>query len=168
MAMNIYWEMAFILPKFGKLKNDYGHFFGREFRMLDTRKVAWSQVCKTEGRLGVQEIRALNLAMMSRRLWDVVNQNRASLWVQWIYHFRLRGKMVSTISVNTSSWGWRKMIRLRDVLLPHVLYHIGVEGHSRFDRTLGINWIRSSYDSQEAIRSRITLTRNRMISDGQW
>ncbi|KAL0462874.1 UNVERIFIED_CONTAM: hypothetical protein Slati_0175000 [Sesamum latifolium] len=93
-------------------------------------KVAWSQVCKpvNEGGMGVREISALNLAMISHRLWEVVIQNRDSLWVQWIYHFRLRNKTVWTVSANTNSWGWRKMLRLQVALLPHVLYHIGDGG----------------------------------------
>ncbi|KAL0456737.1 UNVERIFIED_CONTAM: hypothetical protein Slati_1012900 [Sesamum latifolium] len=124
--------MAFILPKgiIREIGKRLRAFLWKGVSNVGYPKVAWSQVCKpvTEGGLGVREIRALNLAMMSRRLWDVVTRNKASLWVQWIYHFRLRDKTVWTVSANTDSWGWRNMIRLRNALLPHVLYHIGDGG----------------------------------------
>ncbi|KAL0461555.1 UNVERIFIED_CONTAM: hypothetical protein Slati_0043100 [Sesamum latifolium] len=132
MTMNVYWAMAFILPKgiIRKIKKRLWAFLWKGVSNVGYPKVAWSQVCKpvTEGGMGVREIRALNLAMMSRRLWDVVTRNRASFWVQWIYHFRLHDKTVWTKSANTGSWGWRKMIRLRDASLSHVLYYIGDGG----------------------------------------
>ncbi|KAL0374219.1 UNVERIFIED_CONTAM: hypothetical protein Sradi_3337600 [Sesamum radiatum] len=83
---------AFILPKgiIREIETRLREFLWKGISNVGYPKGAWSQVCKpvTEGGLGMREIRALNLVMMPRRLWDVVTQNKASLWVQWIYHFR--------------------------------------------------------------------------------
>ncbi|KAL0355976.1 UNVERIFIED_CONTAM: hypothetical protein Sradi_4044500 [Sesamum radiatum] len=105
MAMSIYWAMTFILPKgiIREIEKRLRAFLWKGVSNVGYPKVAWSQVCKpvTKVGLGVREIKALNIAMMSRHLWDVVTRNGAFIWVQWIYHFRLRDKMVWMISVNT-------------------------------------------------------------------
>ncbi|KAL0289207.1 UNVERIFIED_CONTAM: hypothetical protein Sradi_7078000 [Sesamum radiatum] len=48
-----------------------------------------------------------------------------SIWVHWILQYRLQDSSVWTIRTRTGTWGWRKLIRLRDSLRPHVLYQIG-------------------------------------------
>ncbi|KAL0453594.1 UNVERIFIED_CONTAM: hypothetical protein Slati_1337500 [Sesamum latifolium] len=62
---------------------------------------------------------------MSRMLWEVIQNSSSSIWVQWIYSVRLRGKTIWTVSLTEGSWSWRKMLRLRTHMLPNVIYHIG-------------------------------------------
>ncbi|KAL0431794.1 UNVERIFIED_CONTAM: hypothetical protein Sradi_0805400 [Sesamum radiatum] len=66
------------------------------------------------------------MAMIAQKLWEVVRNESRSIWVQWIYHVRLRGRTVWTASLTSGSWSWRKMLRLRAVLLPHITFRIGV------------------------------------------
>ncbi|KAL0444909.1 UNVERIFIED_CONTAM: hypothetical protein Slati_2213600 [Sesamum latifolium] len=66
---------------------------------------------------------------MSRHLWRVIPADRSSIWVDWIFHYRLRDRSVWTVSDRTGSWGWQKLVRLRDGLRPFVCYTIG-EGTS--------------------------------------
>ncbi|KAL0444947.1 UNVERIFIED_CONTAM: LINE-1 retrotransposable element O protein [Sesamum latifolium] len=48
-----------------------------------------------------------------------------SVWVDWIVHNRLRDQTIWTASEKTGSWSWRKLLKLRIVLLPHIQYRIG-------------------------------------------
>ncbi|KAK4381321.1 hypothetical protein Sango_2979000 [Sesamum angolense] len=50
---------------------------------------------------------------------------RTSIWVDWITHYRLRDKSVWTVSTTTGAWGWRKMLTLRNTLLPHIQFKVG-------------------------------------------
>ncbi|KAL0427389.1 UNVERIFIED_CONTAM: hypothetical protein Slati_2913700 [Sesamum latifolium] len=78
-------------------------------------KVAWNQICLPieEGGQGFRDILAINLALMSRHLWKIIQGNRDSIWVNWIYHVRLRGKSIWIVNDCTGSWGWRKLLQLR-------------------------------------------------------
>ncbi|KAL0291249.1 UNVERIFIED_CONTAM: Retrovirus-related Pol polyprotein from type-2 retrotransposable element R2DM [Sesamum radiatum] len=51
--------------------------------------------------------------------------NQSSIWVRWIAHNHLRHKSVWTVDVKGGSWGWRKLLRLRSALLPHIDLKIG-------------------------------------------
>ncbi|KAL0455266.1 UNVERIFIED_CONTAM: hypothetical protein Slati_0865800 [Sesamum latifolium] len=90
-------------------------------------KVAWQQICRpvSEGGLGIRDLHALNKGLMSKHLWRVITADCSSIWVDWIFHYRLRELSVWMVSDRTGSWGWRKMVRLRDWLRPFVLYKIG-------------------------------------------
>ncbi|KAL0285315.1 UNVERIFIED_CONTAM: Retrovirus-related Pol polyprotein from type-2 retrotransposable element R2DM [Sesamum radiatum] len=96
---------------------------------LDTgyAKVSWQQVCRpvNEGGLGIRDIHSLNKGLMSRHLWRIISHDSNSIWVSWILHYRLQESSVWTIRTRTGTWGWRKLIRLRDALRPHVHYQIG-------------------------------------------
>ncbi|KAL0291138.1 UNVERIFIED_CONTAM: Retrovirus-related Pol polyprotein from type-2 retrotransposable element R2DM [Sesamum radiatum] len=90
-------------------------------------KVSWQKVCRpvSEGGLGIRDIQALNQGLMSRHLWRIIMQDRTSIWVTWILQYRLQDYSVWTIRARSGTWGWRKLIRLRDILRPYILYRIG-------------------------------------------
>ncbi|KAL2223941.1 UNVERIFIED_CONTAM: hypothetical protein Sindi_3075400 [Sesamum indicum] len=90
-------------------------------------KVAWKDVCRPmdEGGLGFKDISTLNRALMSKKLCDVIQCDRTSIWVQWLYQDRLRERSIWTIREHGGSWGWRKILRLRPFLRTIVDYQIG-------------------------------------------
>ena len=67
----------------------------------------------------------LNRALMSKKLCDVIQCDRTSIWVQWLYQDRLRERSIWTIREHGGSWGWRKILRLRPFLRTIVDYQIG-------------------------------------------
>ncbi|KAL0455391.1 UNVERIFIED_CONTAM: hypothetical protein Slati_0878300, partial [Sesamum latifolium] len=74
---------------------------------------------------GIRDILALNKALMSRHLWNVIKGNCASIWVSWIFHTKLRDKSIWMVNDKSGSWGWRKILRLQHALLPHIDFKIG-------------------------------------------
>ncbi|KAL0293434.1 UNVERIFIED_CONTAM: hypothetical protein Sradi_6938000 [Sesamum radiatum] len=89
-ALQVYWAMAFILPK---------HVIKDIEKRL--RNFLWKGSIETG------------------------YAKRSSIWVNWISHYRLRNCSVWTISTRSGTWGWRKLIRLRDSLRPCITYRIG-------------------------------------------
>ncbi|KAL2225402.1 UNVERIFIED_CONTAM: hypothetical protein Sindi_2965300 [Sesamum indicum] len=85
-ALSLYWASAFILPK--KVINEIEKRL-RTFLWKDT--VAWKDVCRPMdgGDLGFKDISTLNRALMSKKLCDVIQCDRTSIWVQWLYQGRL-------------------------------------------------------------------------------
>ncbi|KAL2246341.1 UNVERIFIED_CONTAM: hypothetical protein Sindi_2902300 [Sesamum indicum] len=116
-ALSLYWAFAFILPK--KVIN--------EIEKSGYAKVAWKDVCRPmdERGLGFKDISTLNRALMSKKLCDVIQCDRTSIWVQWLYQDRLRERSIWTIREHGGSWGWRKILRLRPFLRAIVDYQIG-------------------------------------------
>ncbi|KAL0294868.1 UNVERIFIED_CONTAM: hypothetical protein Scaly_3114600 [Sesamum calycinum] len=99
MSLNVYWAMAFILPKgvIRAVEKRMRHFLWKGNSAVGYPKVAWSEVSRPmeEGGLGIRDILALNKALMSRHLWK------------------------------GGSWGWRKLLRLRSALLPYIEFKVG-------------------------------------------
>ncbi|KAL0293457.1 UNVERIFIED_CONTAM: Retrovirus-related Pol polyprotein from type-1 retrotransposable element R2 [Sesamum radiatum] len=122
MSLNVYWAMAFILPKgiIREIEKRIRSFLWKGNSSVGYPKVAWKVVCR-----GIRDILALNKALMSRHLWNVIQNNQSSIWVKWIVHTRLRHKSVWTVDEKGGSSWWRKLIRLRSALLPHIEFKIG-------------------------------------------
>ncbi|KAK4384464.1 putative ribonuclease H protein [Sesamum angolense] len=76
MSLDVYWAMAFILPKgvIREVEKRMRNFLWKGNSTVGYPKVAWSSVCrpKEEGGLGIRDILALNKALMCRHLWNVI------------------------------------------------------------------------------------------------
>ncbi|KAL0448663.1 UNVERIFIED_CONTAM: hypothetical protein Slati_1422700 [Sesamum latifolium] len=83
MAINTYWAMAFVLPK-GVIKEIERRwsFLWQGTTGSGYSKVAWARVCTPieEGGLGIRNLSALNMAMIARKLWEVVRNESRSIW----------------------------------------------------------------------------------------
>ncbi|KAL0298100.1 UNVERIFIED_CONTAM: putative ribonuclease H protein [Sesamum calycinum] len=149
MSLNVYWAMAFILPKgvIREVEKRMRNFLWKGNSTVGYPKVAWSSVCRPieEGGLGIRDILALNKALMCRHLWNVIQDNQSSIWVRWIAHTHLRHKSVWTVDVKGGSWAWRKLLRLRSALLPYIDLKIG-----RWDIFFSFDGLMDSLGSQDA------------------
>ncbi|KAL0444866.1 UNVERIFIED_CONTAM: LINE-1 reverse transcriptase [Sesamum latifolium] len=125
--------VAFILPKgvIHQIEKRLRTFLWKGTMATGYAKVAWRDVClpTEEGGQGIRDIQALNYSLMCRRLWDIVVERSDSIWVKWIRHYRLCNSSVWTVNIRVGSWAWRKLIRLRILIEPHVEYLVG-DGHS--------------------------------------
>ncbi|KAL2252879.1 UNVERIFIED_CONTAM: hypothetical protein Sindi_0082600 [Sesamum indicum] len=61
---------------------------------------------------------------MLKKLCDIIRCDRTSIWVEWLYHGRLRDTSIWSIREHGDSWGWRKILRLRVFLRSMVNYQI--------------------------------------------
>ncbi|KAL0322535.1 UNVERIFIED_CONTAM: hypothetical protein Sangu_1872800 [Sesamum angustifolium] len=109
MSFNIYWAMAFILPKgvIRKIEQRLGSFLWKGALGDGYPKVTWNQVCQLIEEWGqrIQDILAVNLALMSRHLWRIIQGNCDSIWVNWIYHV-LRPWVVYQVGMGASFLLW--------------------------------------------------------------
>ncbi|KAK4436807.1 hypothetical protein Salat_0014600 [Sesamum alatum] len=67
----------------------------------------------------------MNNALTIRLLWAIVHRSDSSIWVQRILTYRIRDASIWTVPGNIGSWSWRKVLKLRSVILPAVVYDIG-------------------------------------------
>ncbi|KAL0284385.1 UNVERIFIED_CONTAM: hypothetical protein Sradi_7200300 [Sesamum radiatum] len=93
-ALQVYWAMAFILPKhiIKEIEKRLRRFLWKGSTDVGYAKVSWQQVCRPtcEGGLGIRDLHALNKGLMSRHLWRIIVADRSSIWVDWIFRYRLR------------------------------------------------------------------------------
>ncbi|KAL0439140.1 UNVERIFIED_CONTAM: hypothetical protein Slati_2397000 [Sesamum latifolium] len=77
-SLNIYWAMAFILPKgvIQEIEKWLRSFLWKGVLGDGYPKVAWNQVCRPieEGGQRIRDILAINLALMSRHLWKIIQE----------------------------------------------------------------------------------------------
>ncbi|GKE11521.1 hypothetical protein Tco_1415072, partial [Tanacetum coccineum] len=90
-------------------------------------KVTWDDVClpKIEGGLGIQRLEHFNKALISTHIWSILT-NKESLWVKWIYSYKLNGRSLWEIPLRGNmSWGWRKILQVRHLVRPLIWSRIG-------------------------------------------
>ncbi|GJT46976.1 sodium/hydrogen exchanger 6 [Tanacetum coccineum] len=90
-------------------------------------KVAWESICfpKDEGGLGIRRLDTFNISLMATHIWSIV-MNKESLWVRWIHSYKLMGRSFWDVPMRSCvSWGWRKLLQIRDTIRPCMWYQIG-------------------------------------------
>ncbi|GJT28060.1 hypothetical protein Tco_0908335 [Tanacetum coccineum] len=90
-------------------------------------KIAWKVVCrpKDQGGLGIKPLNEWNEVLLMKNIWKIVEQKQ-TLWVQWVNRVKLKGRSVWDIDIDVNdSWGWKKLIELRDRIKPHIFHNIG-------------------------------------------
>lgn len=97
-------------------------------------KVAWSKVCrvKSEGGLGIRAIKEINKVYGLKLIWRMLTGE--SLWGRWIIKYLLKKKSFWEVKANmqSGSWMWRKMLKLRDLAKSFYRKEIGNGRHTSF------------------------------------
>lgn len=128
-SFQTFWSSMFVLPKgvIKAIEQKLRSFLWAGSGDRYTAKVSWEQICspKSAGGLGLPPLQVANKALICRHLWNVLNQCKSSIWVQWILSYRLKHLSIWTINTTVGSWSWKKMIKFRNSLLPALQYHIG-------------------------------------------
>ncbi|KAL0396454.1 UNVERIFIED_CONTAM: hypothetical protein Scaly_0093800 [Sesamum calycinum] len=128
-SLHSYWASVFILPKgvIKILEAKMRKFLWQGSTGRGYAKVAWEQVCrpKEEGGLGFRNILVMNQALMLKHLWKLIQNDRKSIWADWIIKHRLHKKTLWTFHGSTGSWGWKKMIKLRPFFQRGLQYKVG-------------------------------------------
>ncbi|GJX01698.1 RNA-directed DNA polymerase, eukaryota, reverse transcriptase zinc-binding domain protein [Tanacetum coccineum] len=160
-AIHMYWCNVFLLPKnmVKKINKILKNFlWNNEEVSIGSAKVAWKKICKPkiyEG-LGLKDITVWNKALLVKHLWNIAIK-KDSLWVKWISTMKLKNMSIWVVQKESSdSWGWKNLLDVRDIVVPHVNYEIGdgKKTYMWFDNWSGlgplINYVsnRSLYDER--------------------
>ncbi|XP_042521313.1 uncharacterized protein LOC122094777 [Macadamia integrifolia] len=95
----------------------------REKFTISPGKLSANQNMK-EG-LGLKRIKEMNVAGIMKQFWWIAS-HKNSFWVNWIYTRYLKNDSIWTVRPSSnSSWVWRKIIKYRDIIEPHVHHLIG-------------------------------------------
>ncbi|KAL0283221.1 UNVERIFIED_CONTAM: hypothetical protein Sradi_7236400 [Sesamum radiatum] len=89
-------------------------------------KVSWHAVClpKDCGGLGIPNLLALNQSLMCKHLWDILTQNMNSIWVQWVFQYRLHSRSLWDVAAS-GHWSWKRLIKLLPYLRPMLQFLVG-------------------------------------------
>ena len=91
-------------------------------------KVAWVDIStpKEEGGLGVRRLEDINLALMTRHIWNICSPGLTSTWVNWVRRYLIRTHSFWDLPIPSNcSWTWRKLLGLRDHIRPLLHFKIG-------------------------------------------
>ncbi|GJZ67367.1 hypothetical protein Tco_0630607 [Tanacetum coccineum] len=105
----------------------YESVIGFGFLLFQRAKVSWESIClpKREGGLGLRSLEIFNRALMTTHIWNILT-NKESLWVRWIHMYKLRGRSLWEVQPkSTMSWGWRKILELREHVRPFIWAAMG-------------------------------------------
>ncbi|GJZ94055.1 putative RNA-directed DNA polymerase, eukaryota, reverse transcriptase zinc-binding domain protein, partial [Tanacetum coccineum] len=129
-SMQVYWASVLAIP-IGIIYDIQqlicGFLWCNGEYKCEKAKVAWDDTClpMREGCLGIRCLKVFNLALMTTHIWNIVS-NKESLWVRWIHMYKLRGRTFWDICPKANmSWGWRKILQLRDIVKPYFWMQIG-------------------------------------------
>ncbi|GJR83334.1 sodium/hydrogen exchanger 6, partial [Tanacetum coccineum] len=152
-----------------------GVSYGAKWEMKKGKaKVAWEAVClpHREGGLGIRRLDDFNVALMTTHIWCILI-NKESLWVQWIYSYKLKGRSFWDVPcLGDVSWGWRKLLHIRTRIRPFIWHKIN-NGRSTsmwFDRWVDSCPLRDMLTVRNIVRSGFSLsdTVSDLISNGSW
>lgn len=136
-SMQTYWSSIFILPKkvLKEVESILRAFFwtGPDLKHSGA-KVSWEHLCspRKEGGLGFKSLQVWNKAAMAKHIWYLVSGGEQSMWCQWVKSYLLKSKSFWKVKIPSSpSWTWRKLLQLRPLIHPFILYEIG-DGSSTF------------------------------------
>ncbi|GKE06258.1 hypothetical protein Tco_1398276, partial [Tanacetum coccineum] len=90
-------------------------------------KVAWEDLCllKLESGLGVRKLQTFNIALMTNHILKLIT-HKESLWVKWVHSYKLKPGSFWDVPLRSNvSWGWRKLLQIRNIIRPHIWYKLG-------------------------------------------
>lgn len=102
-----------VLKKIEKLCRDFlWHGFDENKKM---KPVSWLKICvpRSEGGLGIKQLRNWNTAALGKHLWTILTKP-ASLWAKWVHGNYLKGRSLWECDIpNDAAWAITKLFKLR-------------------------------------------------------
>ncbi|KAL0281741.1 UNVERIFIED_CONTAM: hypothetical protein Sradi_7291700 [Sesamum radiatum] len=131
-SLHMYWASVFLLPKsiIRGIEQLMRSFLWKGNSGSGLAKVSWAQICKPkeEGGLGIQRLSHMNLALLMKHVWRILQEDQTSIWVSWVLRYRLRNQPIWTVNISSASWSWRKLVKASFLLKEGLDYRVG-DGH---------------------------------------
>ena len=99
-------------------------------------KVSWADICspKDEGGLGIKAMEMWNKSAIAKHIWFLISGGEQSMWCQWVKSYLMKGNSFWSVKTpSNSSWVWRKILSLRDLVRP-LLKHVVGNGEEKIGR----------------------------------
>lgn len=130
MHMQVYWSMAFMLPRavMQEIEQMCNRFLwsGKIDKKAITM-VAWKKVClpKCEGGLGLKQMQNWNKAALCKYVWRL-SSNAPGIWVRWCREQLLKEQSIWQVNEpNEIAWTWRKILQVRKYVQRHMWVQVG-------------------------------------------
>ncbi|XP_074289166.1 uncharacterized protein LOC141614306 [Silene latifolia] len=107
--------------------------------------VSWKHIClpKEQGGLGVCDFRRWNVAVVGTYVWWMMDK-KDHLWVKWVHCTYLKGlPWIEYKPPKGSSWAWKRICRVKDILLPGYVHHDWLEKDATYSISKGYKWLGS-------------------------
>ncbi|KAL0295057.1 UNVERIFIED_CONTAM: hypothetical protein Sradi_6855500 [Sesamum radiatum] len=131
-SLHLHWASVFLLPKsiIKGIEQLMRSFLWKGNTGSGLVKVSWAQVCKPkeEGGLGIQKLSHMNIALLMKHVWRILQEDQTSIWVSWVLRYRLRNQPIWTVNISSASWSWRKLVKASFLLKEGLEYRVG-DGH---------------------------------------
>ena len=87
---------------------------------------------KSEGGLGLRDLKEVNTVFGLKLIWRLLSED--SLWGRWIKNNLLKGRSFWAVNskMQSGSWMWRKMLKLREVAKIFFIKELGNGRHTSF------------------------------------
>lgn len=124
MSLHVFWAQVFIIPvavieEIEAICRSFlwtGVALNRRMNL-----VAWSEKClpKKEGGLGLRHLRAWNLAILFKMVWEI-QMKKERLRIKWVHCYYIKEANFLYIKAKEGvTWVWRDIIKVRDLMKNH-------------------------------------------------
>ncbi|XP_074277830.1 uncharacterized protein LOC141601443 [Silene latifolia] len=145
-TLHSYWARIYIIPSsiMAKIESTCRSFLWKgDAHSNSNALVSWKQVClpKEQGGLGVCDIGRWNVGSQ-RKVCPWVMDKKDHLWVKWVHCTYLKSVPWTDYTPSqSSSWAWKRICRVKDILLSSYIQHDWLEKDAPYSISSGYDWL---------------------------
>ncbi|XP_074278279.1 uncharacterized protein LOC141601871 [Silene latifolia] len=116
-------------------------------RYLGSRKLSYAghleHICqpKTHGGLDIKDIIRWNKAALGKYIWWLAHK-KDHFWVRWIHSIYIKnGSWFSYDPKQNGSWAWRKLCKIRDLMVAGYVGDWWLKPHQEYTIASGYDWL---------------------------
>ncbi|XP_020264999.1 uncharacterized protein LOC109840677 [Asparagus officinalis] len=171
--MSFYKLPMWLIKEIDKIRRNFlwtGNIDNNAFKCM----VSWKRVCltKTEGGLGVKDLKVFNSSLLAKWLWKCLDRNSTiGAFLHQLYATRNYNIQTSSINTLNSSF-WNAIISHNEVFLHNIEWKLGTGDNIRFweDKWLGANSLASLYPSlyKLSFSTNVSINSQGFFQDNIW